>query len=77
MSQNDESEIDTKDEDLMSDDPEQLLVVNLEMDMQTRKLSIRNIEKPLADFNENRFENKSRLSLNKTNEISLDNLEKS
>ena len=47
------------------------------MDMQTRKLSIRNIEKPLADFNEIVFENKSRLSLNKTNEISLDNLEKS
>jgi hypothetical protein len=49
------------------------------MDMQTRRLSIRNVEKPSADSNESMQENINRLSLNKTGEVSIEklNLERS
>jgi hypothetical protein len=49
------------------------------MDMKTRRLSIRNVEKPSADTNESIQENQNRLSLNKTGEVSIDklNLERS
>lgn len=52
MSESNGSESNQVDEKLADDNPEDRLLVNLEVDMQTRRLSIRNIEKALDDLNE-------------------------